>query len=231
MYILVMVIVVCLMIIQQIFFRKIFFNRKVCPARIGRYDFMSPVDGTVVYDRRLDRGHIYSDKLGEKHYAGKIHKKSWHIGIFMTPFDRHYVTCPVDAEIINIERFSAGLNLPMLDLLEHFRVMFMRKFDNWLERHLSGWLTVNERCIITFRCLNTNEKFKIILIGDKYVNKIDVFFKKNDIIDAGNSIAFIKRGSQCDLVIPRSMVYFAKGLTGKSVLSANTKIMEIVNDK
>ena len=48
----------------------------------------------------------------------------------------------------------------------------------------------------------------VILIADKFVNKITKYFSENQNMNAGDKIAFIQRGSQTDLFIPHENVDF-----------------------
>ena len=44
----------------------------------------------------------------------------------------------------------------------------------------------------------------MILIGDKYVNKTDIL--KEGALKAGEPFAFIRRGSQTDMIFPKDVI-------------------------
>lgn len=203
--ILTMVLLTGVMVLSQYWFREIFFKRpmgKVSPPPgcVG-----SPVDGTLVYVRRVEPGPIYGEKLGEKHFSGEIDYPAVHVGIYMSIFDRHHVMAPCSCTVVRIQKWSAGVNLPMLDLHEYVRVMFFRNFEKWFSRHLRTWISQNER--VTLDLLDARgTPFKMILIGDKYVNKIDLEVSEGENLEAGQKIAFISRGSQTDLLFKEGSI-------------------------
>lgn len=201
-----MVILVSLMLLYQYWLRDIFFFRVVknlhpCCSNF----FNSPVDGTLVYVRTYNGSgqDIYGKKLEDDHYCGKTEESCHHIGVYMTVFDRHYVCAPVDCEIIQVEHWKAKTNYPMLDLIEYTNVNFRRKFSDWFNRH-NKWILRNERVVVTCKDKIKGYTFKIIMIGDKYVNKILVDNKKTS-FKCGEPFAQIKRGSQTDLIVPTRM--------------------------
>jgi phosphatidylserine decarboxylase len=199
-----MVVIVAGMVAQQWWLRGPYFRRRQgplgLPGQVG--PFVAPVDGTVVYCRAVELGPLYAQKADREHYAGIVRVPSWHVGLFMTPFDRHCVLAPCAGQVVAVDHWKVGRNLPMLDLLEYVRVMFMRRFDRWLERHLCGWITQNERVVLTMRAMD-GWLYQLVLIGDKYVNKIDLFVKVGDYVDQHRPLGFIRRGSQVDIVVPR----------------------------
>ncbi len=201
----VMILLVVGVLLSQYWFREVFFKRpmgKISPPSgcVG-----SPVDGTLVYIRDVEPGPIYGEKLGEKHFSGEIEYPATHVGIYMSIFDRHHVMAPCACSVVKVQRWSAGVNLPMLDLHEYIRVMFFRRFEKWFSRHLSTWISQNERVTLDLLDKNGNP-FKMILIGDKYVNKIDLEVSEGSELSAGQKIAFISRGSQTDLLFKRGVV-------------------------
>lgn len=48
----------------------------------------------------------------------------------------------------------------------------------------------------------------VILIADRFVNKISIFFGEAQRVRKGDKISFIQRGSQTDLFIPTENVSF-----------------------
>ena len=193
------------MVLSQYWFREVFFKRPMGKVSPPPGCLGSPVDGTLVYVRRVAPGPIYGEKLGEKHFSGEIDYPAIHVGIYMSIFDRHHVMAPCSCTVVRIQKWSAGVNLPMLDLHEYVRVMFFRKFEEWFSRHLRTWISQNER--VTLDLLDDRgNPFKMILIGDKYVNKIDLEVSEGTTLEAGQKIAFISRGSQTDLLFKEGVI-------------------------
>ena len=214
---------VILLLCCQYWLREIFFKRPMGNISVPEGCVASPVDGSLVYIREVDSGPIYGEKLGEKHYAGEIHFSAIHVGIYMSVFDRHHVVAPCDCELKAIEKWSSGVNFPMLDLHEYIRVMFFRRFENWFSRHLSSWITQNERVTLEFRD-NEGNPFKMILIGDKYVNKITLSGEVGAKFVGGQNIAFISRGSQTDILFPKNLFeksLISQALVGKRVTAGD----------
>lgn len=201
-----MIAIIATMVWMQWFLRGPFFRRDIGDIAVAPDGAISPVDGTIVYVRHSAEGPIYGEKLGEQHYAGEFPYPFTHVGIYMTPLDRHYIVAPTSGTVVAIEHWKAGANLPMLDMLEYVKVMFLRNFIKWFERHLFGWLTQNERVVLTVQSFS-GYRYRMLLIGDKYVNKTSLFVEVGQHIRQGQKLAFISRGSQCDLVFPTSQFH------------------------
>ena len=65
----------------------------------------------------------------------------------------------------------------------------------------------NER--MTMQIRNGKTVCFLILIADRFVNKITCFFEEAQHVAKGDKISFIQRGSQTDLFIPAEQVTFA----------------------
>jgi phosphatidylserine decarboxylase len=89
------------------------------------------------------------------------------------------------------------VNLPMVDLWEYVNFTLFRKAVNLFAApfHLE-----NER--MTMQISNGSLVCVLILIADRFVNKITRFFENGQRVDQGDKISFIERGSQTDLFIP-----------------------------
>ena len=199
-----MITVVLLMLCYQYWAREIWFFRRVKNVSANSDCICSPVDGTVVYRRFVSEGEdVYGSKLGESHYCGVANETSLHIGLYMTIFDRHFVCAPVKSRIVNVEHWKGALNYPMLDLVEYTNVMFRARFNDWMQRSRK-WLLANERMIVTLES-EAGVQYRVIMIGEKYVNKI-VMLGDKVWYEQGEPFAQIKRGSQTDLLIPTGLV-------------------------
>lgn len=222
---LIMIVLVLFMIAQQYVLRGPFFRRRVRNVKYRDGDFLVPVDSYLVYARSVIDGAIYSTKLNVSQYLGSVLYPCWHLGFYMTTFDRHFAVAPCDCRVVGIDRLNAGVNLPMLDLLEYTKVMFLHRFDGWLSRHLSGWLSQNERVIITFAV--DDWSFMMVLIGDKYVNKIEVFKGVGEQVCGGEVVGYIHRGSQVDLVVPADRIDVSSAaVVNMGLLVGNVHVMK-----
>lgn len=185
------------------FLRKVWFYRD--PVREPERDgdvIIAPASGRVVYIKRITDGAIYAEKLGEKIPLPEItgcdsnQKDGWAIGIYMSPLDVHFNYCPRPGAVERIYRKNAKLNLPMLDLWEYIKVVWLRKMVDMFARryHLE-----NERNTIFLNC--DGIKMAVVLIADKFVAKIKCFVEEGQALGYSQKLGFIERGSQVDLVV------------------------------
>jgi len=209
-----------------LFLRRVWFYRD--PVREPEQRdgvIIAPADGRVVYIKRVQDGEIHAEKLGEKIPLPEItgtdseEKNGWAIGIYMSPLDVHFNYCPLPGVVERIHRVSAKLNLPMLDLWEYIRVVWLRKMVDMFARryHLE-----NERNTIFMDCNGT--KLAVVLIADKFVAKIKCFVEPGQMLDYSQKLGFIERGSQVDLVIFSDDVEFCVDINqqtygGKTVIA------------
>lgn len=208
------------------FLRRVWFYRD--PVREPEQRdgvIIAPADGRVVYIKRVQDGEICAEKLGEKIPLPEItgtdseEKNGWAIGIYMSPLDVHFNYCPLPGVVERIHRVSAKLNLPMLDLWEYIRVVWLRKMVDMFARryHLE-----NERNTIFMDC--NGIKLSVVLIADKFVAKIKCFVEPGQTLDYSQKLGFIERGSQVDLVIFTENVEFCVDINqqtygGKTVIA------------
>ena len=208
------------------FLRRVWFYRdpERRAEREGEGLILAPADGRVVYVKKVEAGELYAEKLGEKIPLPEItgceyeSKDGWAIGIYMSPLDVHFNYCPLPGVVENIHRVSARVNLPMLDLWEYIRVVWLRGMVDMFARkyHLE-----NERNTIFMDCGGI--KLAIVLIADKFVAKIKCFVEPGQKIGYSHKVGFIERGSQVDLVIFAENVEFEVGVNqqvygGKTVI-------------
>lgn len=190
-----------------LFLRKVWFYRDPDHSATPQDDSVlrSPVYGRVAYIRRICDGVVVSEKLGEEITIREITKSDWPegvegdgwlIGIAMTPLDIHYQYAPVAGEMGEIRPYKTGFNLPMFDFWEYVRI-------TWLRRHVQlfarRYTLENERQ--TMWLTGTRFKVALVLIADKFVDKITTFTQEGAMVPAGGKLSFIARGSQVDLVV------------------------------
>jgi phosphatidylserine decarboxylase len=134
----------------------------------------------------------------------------------MTPFDVHFNRAPLDGEIRVLHHHQTGVNLPMVDLWEYVNFTLFRRAVNLFAApfHLE-----NERMTMEIR--NGNLSCYLILIADRFVNKISRFFEDGQYVRQGAKISFIQRGSQTDLYIPTESIRF-KVRPGDQVYAGRT---------
>lgn len=206
-------------------FRHVYFYRD--PKRVppsGENLILSAADGRVIYIYRVKGGEIVSDKKGEKIHIHEIAKTEfeqqdgWLVGVYMSPFDVHFNRAPIAGNISTLNYHRTGVNLPMVDMWEYINFVFLRKAVNMFA---SRYHLENER--MTMRFDGRDLSLFVILIADKFVNKITTYFEENQALAAGDKVAFIQRGSQADMFIPHENVEFQvmKGhqvYAGKSII-------------
>lgn len=190
------------------FTRKIWFfrdpNHSKTPQDIGV--IRAPVYGRIVYINRIQNGIVISEKKGESIPITDITKDDWPkestlgdgwlIGIAMTPLDVHFQYAPLPAEMGKINHIQHGRNLPMFDLWEYIRITWFRR---WIQLWAKKYIFENERQ--TMWLTNPSVKIGLVLIADKFVDKITTFVKQGEIVPSGGKLSFIERGSQVDLIV------------------------------
>jgi|YNPNPStandDraft_1061719.scaffolds.fasta_scaffold00003_64 phosphatidylserine decarboxylase len=226
MWVYVLAAVVAAWMIGVVFLRRVWFYRDPprSPERTGDV-IVAPADGRVVYIRRIDNGGIYAEKLGRRIDLPEIagcecsQVEGWAIGIYMSPLDVHFNYCPRPGKVEKIHRVSARVNLPMLDAWEYIRMVWLRRMVDMFARryHLE-----NERNTIFLDC----DRFRIavVLIADKFVNKIKCFVEPGQKLGFAQKLGFIERGSQVDLLILDNDIEFEVGINqqvygGKTVIA------------
>ncbi|MBK9282706.1 MAG: phosphatidylserine decarboxylase [Sphingobacteriaceae bacterium] len=185
---------------------------------------VSPADGRVMYIYPVKNGVVVSKKNGENIAIDEISKTSvgnkngWLIGIYMSPFDVHYNYSPINGSVQSIFHYQTGFNLPMVDFWEYINFAFLRKAVNLFSRKFHF---INER--MTIEIVNEKISCVLILIADKFVNKITKFFDKGSELSIGQKISFIERGSQADLFIASEKLNF-RVKVGQQVYGCKTII-------
>lgn len=210
-----------------VYLRRVWFFRD--PVRVPPDEpslVVSPADGRVIYINPIEKGVVFSEKLGEAIPLKEITQaqsdwgdEGWIVGIYMSPLDVHFNYAPVSGRVERVAYTGARANLPMVDLWEYVRLTYLRKaVDLFGHRyHL-----VNERNTVFLD--GGDVRLAAVEIADKFVNKIDCFVRPGDRVRRGQKISFIKRGSQVDLVIFRRDVEFLVRV-GQQVYGALTPVV------
>jgi phosphatidylserine decarboxylase len=213
-------------------FRNVFFFRD--PKREiprGEELILSPADGRVMYLYPVRAGEVVSNKNGQKIEIRELAKteiseaEGWLLGIYMTPFDVHFNRAPISGEIKSLHYHQTGLNLPMVDLWEYLNFTLLHKA---VDMFAAPFHLENER--LTMEIRNGTEVCFIILIADRFVNKIKKFYKEGQFVQKGEKISFIERGSQTDLFIPFGRVRFDVK-PGDHVCAGTTILGRVTRDR
>jgi phosphatidylserine decarboxylase len=191
------------------FRNRYFFRDPLRVVSAQEHEIVSPADGRVMYVYPVQAGAVTCDKQGQRIRIDELAKTElgetlgWLIGIYMTPFDVHFNRAPIAGEIRTLRYHRTEANLPMVDLWEYVNFTLLRKAVNMFAApfHLE-----NER--MTMQIRNGKTVCFIILIADRFVNKITRFFDEAQCVAKGDKISFIQRGSQTDLFIPVEHVTF-----------------------
>ena len=201
-------ILILLAIIYILYTRKVWFYRDPNHSGIVQDDgvLLSPVYGIVAYVKRVENGIVVSEKKGDVIHIEEITKVDWPdeveagtgwlIGIAMTTLDVHFQYSPLPCNVQSFEHYQTGKNLPMFDLWEYIQITWFRRF---VQLWCKAYLLENERQ--TFWLNGKRVKVALILIADKFVDKITTFVGFGDSVSAGDKLSFISRGSQVDLLV------------------------------
>lgn len=207
-FILISIGIILLGVIYVWYTRKKWFFRDPDHGDLAQEDdiLLSPVYGIVAYVKQVKDGVVVSEKLGESIPISDITKTDWDgdptagngwlIGIAMTALDVHYQYSPFPASIKSIFHYQTGKNLPMFDLWEYVKITWLRQF---VQLWCKAYVLENERQTVWL----TGKKAKValILIADKFVDKITTYRKVSDVLSAGSKLSFIARGSQVDVLV------------------------------
>ncbi len=189
-------------------FRHIFFYRD--PERViaaGDDLVVAPADGRVMYVNQVLSGEVVSTKKDVAIRVSELAKtdvgdaNGWLIGIYMTPFDVHFNRAPISGKIETVHHHKTGSNLPMVDLWEYVSFTLLRKA---VDMFAAPFHLENER--LTMQIHGNSLSCVVILIADRFVNKITRLFDDGQLIEKGEKMTFIERGSQTDLFIPLESV-------------------------
>ncbi|GAF26139.1 phosphatidylserine decarboxylase [Moorella thermoacetica Y72] len=207
------------------FLRRVWFYRdpvRVPPTEAGT--ILAPADGKVVYIKPFRNGEVVAEKLGQAIPVREIMKapglgdRGWIMGIYMSPLDVHFNYAPIAGRVEDMVHTRARVNLPMVDLWEYIRLTYFRRaVDLFCHRYR----LVNER--LTIFLDGEGIKIAMVEIADKFVNKINSFIKPGQVVDRGQKVSFIERGSQVDLVIFSEDVEFTVRV-GQQVYGARTVV-------
>jgi phosphatidylserine decarboxylase len=177
---------------------------------------LSPADGRVVYIRRVEDGTIVSEKLGHpialtevaKFPEAEKLKSGWLLGVYMSPMDVHFNYGPIEGQVKAVYRHKAKANLPMVDRWEYIRLQYLhRAVDLFAKKfHFE-----NERATLLIERSGGRQgaglspriplTVLVVLIADKFVNKIKLSVEEGGQLTRGGKLGFIDRGSQADLFI------------------------------
>ena len=168
---------------------------------------VSPADGRLIYIRQVKDGKIVSDKLGTeieltevtKFPGNEDLKEGWLIGVYMSPSDVHFNYSPIAGQVKAIYRHQAKINLPMIDMWEYINFMFFRRAVDLFTRRFHF---ENERTTLLIE--GPGLKTVVVMIADKFVNKISLFVEEGLDLEKTAKLGFIDRGSQADLFIART---------------------------
>lgn len=207
----------------QVYLRKVWFYRDPVRKPMAEKDMIiSPADGQVVYIKEVSSQNVVCEKLSQRIPVEEISKSKtrvsdgYLVGIYMSPLDVHFNYAPISGTVESIEHIQAKTNLPMVDLLEYIRLTYLRKAIDLFGKKFHFQ---NERNTLFIK---GDINVAMVEIADKFVNKIKCFVKPGDAVKAGQKLAFIERGSQVDLFIPKDCRVFIE--VGQQVFGGLTAI-------
>ncbi|HVL38035.1 MAG TPA: phosphatidylserine decarboxylase [Fimbriimonadaceae bacterium] len=188
--------------------RNVWFHRDPDHTKTDQEHLLlrSPVYGRVAYIRQVQGGKVVSEKLGEEIPISDITKEEWPaehpdgngwlIGIAMTALDVHFQYAPLPGKIGRVTHIQHGRNLPMFDFWEYVRITYVRRaVQLWARKYVFE----NERQ--TMWIDGERARVALVLIADKFINKITTFVQQGQAVPSGGKLSFIGRGSQVDVVV------------------------------
>lgn len=212
--------------------RKIWFFRDPDHSATPQDDctIRSPVYGIVSYIKKIQNAEVVCEKQGEKIRIQEITKDDWEcpgrdgwlIGIAMTALDVHYQYSPIPATVGKFFHKKTDKNLPMFDLWEYVKITWFRKGVQLFARK---YVLENERQTMWLQ--GERVKLALVLIADKFVNKITTFVDEGDRVPAAGKLSFIGRGSQVDVVICGQPDLQIAVREGQAVKGPNTTLARI----
>jgi phosphatidylserine decarboxylase len=107
------------------------------------------------------------------------------------------IVSPADGRVQAIYRHQAKVNLPMVDMWEYVNFMLFRRAVNLFSRRFHF---ENERASLLMERAD-GLKYVVVLIADKFVNKIRLSVEEGVHLPKSGKLGFIDRGSQADLFI------------------------------
>jgi len=190
---------------------------------------VSPADGRLIYIREVKDGKIVSEKLGTPIELTEVTKfpgngdlkEGWLMGVYMSPADVHFNYSPIDGQVKAIYRHQAKANLPMVDTWEYINFMFFRRAVNLFAKRFHF---ENERTTLLIE--RPDLKAVVVMIADKFVNKIRLHVEQDQQLAKTAKLGFIDRGSQADLFIARSDIEITAKV-GQQVYGGKTVVARV----
>lgn len=190
---------------------------------------VSPADGRVIYIRQVKEGRIVSEKLGSPIELTEVTKfpgneelrEGWLMGVYMSPADVHFNYSPMAGRVTAIHRHHAKVNLPMVDMWEYINFMFLRRAVDLFAKKFHF---ENERATLLIE--RPDLKTLVVLIADKFVNKVRLHVEENQQLAKTEKLGFIDRGSQADLFIARSDIDITARV-GQKVYGGKTVVARV----
>jgi len=190
---------------------------------------VSPADGRVIYIREVKDGKIVPEKLGTPIELTEVTKfpgsdelrEGWLMGVYMSPADVHFNYSPMAGKVAAIHRHHAKVNLPMVDMWEYINFMFLRRAVDLFAKKFHF---ENERATLLIE--RPDLKTLVVLIADKFVNKVRLHVEENEELAKTAKLGFIDRGSQADLFIARKDIEITARV-GQKVYGGKTVVARV----
>ena len=183
-----------------------FFRDPVRPTYSDLQYFMSPADGTILYQQEVEpdesildiKGRPYSlrDALLDPDYD----KRSLVIGIFMTFYDVHVNRIPYPGRLsYRLLEPIDTVNRPMFDV----EASILQGLGVSVEG--AEYLHRNQRMVNRVDSISLGQSYYILQIAEYDVNCVMPFeLRQNQWMGQGSRFSHIRYGSQVDLVVPLS---------------------------
>lgn len=207
----------------QFWVRTYYYSRSFHPRpRPDRDAIYAPVNGRVVYVRRAQGSNVYSDK-GDRQVRTPLELEGEYtqVGVFVGPYDNHHVLAPTPIDGTPLRRADVmdAVNLVMVTFADRWH-----GFSDWWERHIEGFLSHNQRIVLSWTPEGWPQPCYMVVIMDRFLNRFYEAPAQAGRYESGDVVGFIGRGSQVDLFIPGSVLAepIPEALVGTRVTADST---------
>lgn len=168
--------------------------------------FLTPASGTIFNQKIVGsknellniKGKEYTLKemFGKSNFNWDTTNKYMVSQTFLTFLDIHHCRMPTDG-FVKFERLNALLTRNKSMVNFEYDIL-----DRYYNPDNAEYQFYNERVVVEVTNPQLDLKYYMVLLGDLDVNVISMVKEQNSFYRQGEKFAYIRRGSQCDLIIP-----------------------------
>jgi len=176
---------------------------------------LSPVEGKIVYIRKVNGSDINVNKKGQLNYKIKnlSDNEYYQIGIYMSPYNSHFVYSMDNSEPIDIMKinkvYDEKVMINPFDIIN----LFKKLFYNWYDK---DFISNNSKLLVKYKDIIN------IITFDKFVSQYRLIKTYNE--QGRYTLLFIEKGSQIDILLPVDKYKLNENIPKR--VSINTKLGE-----